>query len=149
MCIRDRSNSPGARRGRNRRCGRRACPVGAYGLRPPPPYRRAQRHACLLYTSYGDDLRRAKTILTEIVQADPRILPEPAPRIAVNELGESSVNLVVRPYVRTAEYDATRADLLEQIKLRFDEVGIPLNPQRPLRLLPPLSDAPPADPALG
>ena len=97
---------------------------------------------------YGDDLRRAKTILTEIVQADPRILPEPAPRIAVNELGESSVNLVVRPYVRTAEYDATRADLLEQIKLRFDEVGIPLNPQRPLRLLSPLSDAPPADPAL-
>lgn len=98
---------------------------------------------------YSDDLRRAKTILTEIVQADPRILPEPAPRIAVNELGESSVNLIVRPYARTDEYDATRADLLEQIKLRFDEAGIPLNPQRPLRLLPPLSDAPPADPALG
>ena len=92
---------------------------------------------------YDADMHRAKAILTEIVQADPRILPEPAPRIAVNELGESSVNLVVRPYVRTDEYDATRTDLLEQIKLSFDEAGIVLNPQRAVRLLSSLSEGQP------
>jgi len=84
---------------------------------------------------YDEDIRRAKMILTQIVTGDARVLAEPAPRIAVNDLGESSVSLVVRPYVRTADYDATRADLLEQIKLRFDEAGIVPNPQRPLRFV--------------
>jgi small conductance mechanosensitive channel len=89
---------------------------------------------------YDEDIRRAKALLGEIVRADGRVLAEPAPRIAVNDLGEASINLVVRPFVRTANYDATRADLLEQIKLRFDEMGIVLNPQRPLRFLPPSDD---------
>jgi small conductance mechanosensitive channel len=85
--------------------------------------------------SYDEDIRKAKAILSEIVGSDPRILPEPAPRIAVNDLGESSVSLIVRPFVRTSDYDATRADLLERIKLRFDEAGIVPNPQRPLNLV--------------
>ncbi len=79
---------------------------------------------------YDEDIRRARTLLTEIVNNDSRVLTQPAPRVAVNNLGESSIELVVRPFVRTADYDATRADLLEQIKLRFDEVGIVPNPQR-------------------
>lgn len=89
---------------------------------------------------YDEDIRRAKALLGEIVRADDRVLTEPAPRIAVNDLGEASISLVVRPFVRTANYDVTRADLLEQIKLRFDEAGIALNPQRPLRFLPPSDD---------
>lgn len=89
---------------------------------------------------YDEDIRRAKGILTEIVKADSRVLAEPAPRVAVNDLGEMGVSLVVRPFVRTADYDATRADLLEQIKLRFDEAGIIPNPQRALRFV--QTDAP-------
>ena len=81
---------------------------------------------------YDDDLRLAKGILSDIIAADGRVLPEPAPRIAVGELGPTSVNLIARPYVRTADYDATRTDLLEQIKLRFDEAGILLYPPRTL-----------------
>ena len=79
---------------------------------------------------YDEDIRRAKSILTELVNGEGRVLAEPEPRVAVNNLGESSIELVVRPFVRTADYDATRADLLEQIKLRFDEAGIVPNPQR-------------------
>ncbi len=82
---------------------------------------------------YDEDIRRARTLLTEIVNNDGRVLAQPAPRVAVNNLGESSIELVVRPFVRTADYDATRADLLEQIKLRFDEAGIVPNPQRPVQ----------------
>ncbi len=84
---------------------------------------------------YDEDIRRAKAILSEIVAGHARVLAEPAPRIAVNDLGESSVSLIVRPFVRTADYEATRTDLLEQIKLRFDEAGIVPNPQRPVRLM--------------
>lgn len=79
---------------------------------------------------YDEDIRRARTLLTEIVTGDSRVLAQPAPRVAVNNLGESSIELAVRPFVRTKDYDATRADLLEQIKLRFDEAGIVPNPQR-------------------
>jgi len=85
---------------------------------------------------YDEDIRRAKEILATIVSGDPRVLAEPAPRIAVNNLGEVSIELIVRPFVRTAHYEATRTDLLEQIKLRFDEAGIVPNPQRAVRLLP-------------
>ncbi len=84
---------------------------------------------------YDEDIRQAKAILTEIVNGDSRVLAEPAPRVAVNNLGESSIELMVRPFVRTANFDATRTDLLEQIKLRFDEAGIPPNPQRAVRLV--------------
>ncbi len=84
---------------------------------------------------YDEDIRQAKAILTEIVNGDSRVLAEPAPRVAVNNLGESSIELMVRPFVRTANFDATRTDLLEQIKLRFDEAGITPNPQRAVRLV--------------
>ena len=84
---------------------------------------------------YDEDIRQAKAILTEIVNGDSRVLAEPAPRVAVNNLGESSIELMVRPFVRTANFDTTRADLLEQIKLRFDEAGITPNPQRAVRLV--------------
>ena len=84
---------------------------------------------------YDEDIRQAKAILTEIVTSDSRVLAEPAPRVAVNNLGGASIELMVRPFVRTANFDATRTDLLEQIKLRFDEAGITPNPQRAVRLV--------------
>lgn len=73
---------------------------------------------------YDDDLRKAKEILNEIVAADERILPEPAPVIAVSELADSSVNFVVRPWVNSADYWAVLWDTTEAVKLRFDAEGI-------------------------
>lgn len=73
---------------------------------------------------YDDDLRKAKAVLTEIIEADERILKDPAPVIAVSELADSSVNFVVRPWVNSADYWAVLWETTEAVKLRFDEEGI-------------------------
>ncbi|MGB1237391.1 MAG: mechanosensitive ion channel family protein [Pseudomonadales bacterium] len=73
---------------------------------------------------YGDDLRKAKALLSEIIAEDSRILPEPEPVIAVSELADSSVNFIVRPWVNSADYWAVLWETTEKVKLRFDEEGI-------------------------
>lgn len=73
---------------------------------------------------YDDDIRLAKTTLEDLVRADERILDDPAPTVAVAELGASSVDIVVRPWVKTGDYWNVRLDLTEKIKLTFDEKGI-------------------------
>lgn len=84
---------------------------------------------------YDDDIRLAKTTLEELIQQDERILKDPAPMIAVSELAESSVNLIVRPWVATADYGKVRFDLTEKIKLTFDERGISFPfPQRDVHM---------------
>lgn len=84
---------------------------------------------------YSDDLRRARGVLQRILQAEPRILAKPEPVIAVDELAASSVNLQVRPWVKTGDYGEVRCALLEQIKLAFDEAGITVPfPQQDIHL---------------
>ena len=73
---------------------------------------------------YDDDLKKAKDILLELVNKDERILKEPATVIAVGELGDSSVNLICRPWVKTGDYWAVYWDMTEAVKLRFDKEGI-------------------------
>ena len=75
-------------------------------------------------TSYHDDLRAVRQFLEEVVQSDERILAHPAPEVAVSELGDSSVNFVVRPWVLSGNYHAVKFHLIEQIKLGFDERGL-------------------------
>lgn len=72
---------------------------------------------------YNDDLRAVKSFLSDLISSDPRILHDPAPVIAVSELAESGVNLVVRPWVAGKDYWDTKFDLTEQIKLGFDDNG--------------------------
>ncbi len=74
--------------------------------------------------SYDDDIKKAKELLNEIINADDRILDDPAPVIAVAELADSSVNFVARPWVKSEDYWATRFELIETVKLRFDEENI-------------------------
>tara|TARA_A100001391_G_scaffold108388_1_gene72789 strand:+ start:8596 stop:9453 length:858 start_codon:yes stop_codon:yes gene_type:complete len=74
--------------------------------------------------AYDADLSQVKRILEEVVAAEERCLPEPAPTIAVSELADSSVNLVCRPWVKTADYWAVKWALTERVKGRFDEAGI-------------------------
>ena len=74
--------------------------------------------------SYSDDIDKVRKELQDLVAADDRILDDPAVTIAVSELADSSVNFVVRPWVKTADYWGVYFDLTEAIKKRFDEVGI-------------------------
>lgn len=73
---------------------------------------------------YDDDIYLAKTTLEALVKADKRILDDPAPTIAVAELGASSVDLIVHPWVKTGDYWDVRLELTEKIKLTFDEKEI-------------------------
>ncbi len=85
--------------------------------------------------SYDDDVPEAKSILKELVQVDTRILTDPAPKIALAEFGDSSINIVVRPWVNTKEYWDVRFDLMDRIKQTFDErnISIPY-PQRDVHM---------------
>lgn len=73
---------------------------------------------------YGDDIPKAKQILSDLVSADDRILSEPAPVIALGELGASSVDFLVRPWVKSADYWAVMWDMNEKVKEAFDANGI-------------------------
>ncbi len=73
---------------------------------------------------YDDDLKKAKTTLREIIDADARILKDPEPFIGVGELGDSSVNFTVRVWVKASDYWGVHFDTIEKVKLTFDEKGI-------------------------
>ena len=74
--------------------------------------------------SYSDDLDKVHSVLKELVAADDRILADPECTIAVSELADSSVNFVLRPWVKTADYWGVHFDMTEAIKKRFDQEGI-------------------------
>ncbi|MEA3404797.1 MAG: mechanosensitive ion channel [Pseudomonadota bacterium] len=73
---------------------------------------------------YDDDFRQAKAILEKLVAEDDRILKDPAPTVGLSELGDSSVNFVVRPWVNSADYWAVMWDMNEKVKTEFDAAGI-------------------------
>lgn len=73
---------------------------------------------------YDDDMLEAKQIMETIVAEHELVLDDPAPAVAVAELADSSVNFNVRPWVNSADYWGVRAELIEKIKLTFDEKGI-------------------------
>jgi small conductance mechanosensitive channel len=74
--------------------------------------------------SYEDDLDKVRKTIEELLAADERILDEPAPTIAVSELADSSVNFVVRPWVKSSDYWGVKFEMTEAIKKRFDKEGI-------------------------
>lgn len=73
---------------------------------------------------YDDDMKKAREIMLEVIGADERVLKDPEVVIAVNELADSSVNFVVRPWVNSADYWGVKWDLTENIKAAFDANGI-------------------------
>lgn len=73
---------------------------------------------------YGSDLLKAKAILEEMVTNHELTLAEPAPKVAVSELADSSVNFIVRPWVNAADYWTVYWEMMEAVKLRFDQEGI-------------------------
>jgi small conductance mechanosensitive channel len=86
---------------------------------------REERRVDLVFgIGYNDDIKLAKETLEQILASDSRVLKEPAPTVAVSELADSSVNFVVRPWVKTADYWAVYFDITEKVKLTFDEKNI-------------------------
>jgi len=85
---------------------------------------------------YDQDIDSARKIIQEIADADQRILKTPSIQIAVSELADSSVNFVVRPWVRSEDYWDVYMDMTEQVKKRFDkeEIDIPF-PQSTVRIV--------------
>jgi small conductance mechanosensitive channel len=73
---------------------------------------------------YDDDIELAKKILGEILTAHPLVLDDPAPNIRMNELADSSVNFICRPWAKTGDYWTVYWDVLQQAKEKFDEAGL-------------------------
>ncbi|NQT87376.1 mechanosensitive ion channel [bacterium] len=85
--------------------------------------------------SYSDDLDKVRTVIQDVLSKDERILEDPELLIAVCELGDSSVNFVVRPWVNADDYWGVKFDTLEALKKRFDAEGISIPfPQRDVHL---------------
>ena len=85
--------------------------------------------------SYEDDIVKVKQLIDEVLNAEERILKDPEPTVGLAELGESSVNFVVRPWVYASDYWGVKFCLNETMKLRFDQEGISIPyPQRDVHL---------------
>lgn len=85
--------------------------------------------------SYGDNIKTAKEVLEKLVTSDDRVLKDPAPVIAVSELGDSSINLVCRPWVRPDDYWGVYFDTLEKGKAGLEAAGMTIPfPQRDVHL---------------
>jgi small conductance mechanosensitive channel len=85
--------------------------------------------------SYTDDIPKTEKVLAEVVAAHEAVLDEPETNIRLHELGDSSVNFIVRPWVNTADYWETYWAITRAVKMRFDEEGISIPfPQRDVHL---------------
>ncbi len=86
---------------------------------------------------YDDDIARAKALIQGVLGQDDRILDEPPPAMLLAELGESSVDIAVRPWVMSSDYAQVRSDLLEHIKRALENAGLSIPyPQRDLHITP-------------
>jgi small conductance mechanosensitive channel len=84
---------------------------------------------------YSDDASKASEILLNILREHPKVLDDPAPVARVHELADSSVNLICRPWVKTADYWEVYWDVTRTAKERFDADGISIPfPQRDVHL---------------
>jgi small conductance mechanosensitive channel len=85
---------------------------------------------------YDDDIGRARALIQGVIEQDDRILKDPSPSLSVAELGESSVDIAVRPWVHSDDYWPVRSDLLEGIKQVLEGAGLSIPyPQRDLHIV--------------
>lgn len=85
--------------------------------------------------AYSDDIEHAERVLKDLVEAHELVLSSPEPMIKLHTLGDSSVNFIVRPWVRTADYWTVYWDIMREVKMRFDREGISIPfPQRDIHV---------------
>lgn len=99
----------------------------------------------VMRVGYRDDLDVALRTIEAVLGEDSRVLADPAPLVAVSELGESSVSIVVYPWVKGSDYWATRFALIKELKERLEAAGCEIPyPQRDVHLV---QETPPAQPS--
>jgi small conductance mechanosensitive channel len=97
-----------------------------------------RRIDALVAIGYDADIPQAKSLLTAIIAAETRILKQPVPEVAVQDILQTAVTLAVRVWVATADYGAVRSDLLERAKRALDKHGLSIPAeQRALQHIPP------------
>lgn len=85
--------------------------------------------------SYSDDIEKTERILREVLESHEKVLKEPAPNIRLHNLGDSSVNFIVRPWTKTPDYWEVYWDITREVKMRFDREGISIPfPQRDVHI---------------
>ena len=95
-----------------------------------------RRNDLLIGVGYGDDLGTAESVIRRVLENDERVLADPPIQVAVAELGDSSVNFVVRPWCRAEDYWALRFDLTRRLKEELEAAGCSIPcPQRYVHLI--------------
>ena len=85
--------------------------------------------------SYNDNIGKAINIAMVVLENNTKVLKDPAPLVATDKLADSSVNLVIRPWVKTDDYWPVKRELTQKIKEAFDKEGINIPfPQRDIHL---------------
>ncbi len=98
-------------------------------------HERVRRVDMVFGIGYSDDLLKAEQVLTDIVTSHPLVLRSPEPNIKVHTLNTSSVDFIVRPWVKTDDYWDVYWDVTKEVKLRFDKEGISIPfPQQDVHL---------------
>ncbi len=98
-------------------------------------YATTRRANLIIGISYGSNIKKAKEIAMDVMENHPLVLKDPAPVVLVSDLADSSINLSVRPWANLPDFFVMRSDILEQVKLRFDENGIEIPfPQRDIHI---------------
>nr|WP_228481292.1 mechanosensitive ion channel family protein [Vibrio fluminensis] len=98
-------------------------------------HERIRRVDMVFGIGYGDDLLKAESVLTDIVTSHPAVLRAPEPMIKVHVLNTSSIDFIVRPWVKTDDYWDVYWDVTKEVKLRFDREGISIPfPQQDVHL---------------
>ena len=82
-----------------------------------------RRNDIVIGIAYTDDIGVAASTIQKVLESDARVLKDPAPVVAVSELADSSVNLVVRPWCKSEDYWGLRFDLLRALKQELEGAG--------------------------
>ena len=99
---------------------------------------KTRRNDLIIGIGYDDDIKKALNVIQKVLDQDERVAKEPnAPLLAVNELADSSVNLLIRYWVARADFLQTKLDLQLAIKEALDKAGINIPyPQRDVHMIP-------------
>lgn len=98
-------------------------------------YATTRRADLTIGISYSSDIKKAKELALEVMKNHPMVLKDPEPMVLVRDLADSSINLAVRPWSKIEDFFVMRSDILEQIKLKFDQNNIVIPfPQRDIHI---------------
>ncbi|WP_428637442.1 mechanosensitive ion channel family protein, partial [Shewanella sp.] len=98
---------------------------------------RIRRVDLVFGVSYSDDIEKTEAVLQELLDKHPKVLSKPESIVKLHVLNESSVDFIVRPWVKTDDYWDVYWDITREVKMRFDKDGISIPfPQRDVHFYP-------------